>query len=267
MIQCWIISIITPVFSVTWSFRNHSNMLICCSRSIYDYYQCWKQFLWKLIHYSQLHSFGNDLILHIFPGVFLTLSFILCACLFLCKNLLIKGQRWSVVVKLHRFMSSDLRVSSRSVLQMRCFDLEIVCVFVYFDWQTALSVYRHIPVSRVFVCLCERERRPEWRTVLHTEMLLWLLMIGIEFFWFLTWDSSIMLCAKALLTYDVWIQEGLWALKRAGASLEQHLRRRLHQDSVFMMNSSCFGSVLMDGLLWDFPAEYFSVCVDTSELI
>ncbi len=47
-----IFSIITPVFSVTWSFRNHNNMLICCSRNISDYYQCWKQlcctiFLWK----------------------------------------------------------------------------------------------------------------------------------------------------------------------------------------------------------------------------
>ncbi len=34
-------------------FRNHNNMLICCSRNISDYYQCWKQlccsiFLWKL---------------------------------------------------------------------------------------------------------------------------------------------------------------------------------------------------------------------------
>ncbi len=27
--------LITPVFSVTWSFRNHYNMLICCSRNIY----------------------------------------------------------------------------------------------------------------------------------------------------------------------------------------------------------------------------------------
>jgi len=26
----WIFSIITPVFSVTWSFRNHCKMLICC---------------------------------------------------------------------------------------------------------------------------------------------------------------------------------------------------------------------------------------------
>ncbi len=37
-------------------FRNHNNMLICCSRNIYDYYQCWKQlcctiFLWKLMHF------------------------------------------------------------------------------------------------------------------------------------------------------------------------------------------------------------------------
>ncbi len=30
----WIFSIITPVFSVTWSFRNHSDMLICCSRNM-----------------------------------------------------------------------------------------------------------------------------------------------------------------------------------------------------------------------------------------
>ncbi len=33
-------------------FRNHNNMMICCSRNISDYYQCWKQlcctiFLWK----------------------------------------------------------------------------------------------------------------------------------------------------------------------------------------------------------------------------
>ncbi len=37
-------------------FRNHNNMLICCSRNISDYYQCWKQlcctiFLWKLIRF------------------------------------------------------------------------------------------------------------------------------------------------------------------------------------------------------------------------
>ncbi len=25
-------AVVTPIFSVTWSFRNHSNMLICCSR-------------------------------------------------------------------------------------------------------------------------------------------------------------------------------------------------------------------------------------------
>ncbi len=33
-----LISIITPGFSVTWSFRNHTNMLICCSRNVFDYY-------------------------------------------------------------------------------------------------------------------------------------------------------------------------------------------------------------------------------------
>ncbi len=29
----------TPVFSVTWSFRHHSNMMISCSINISDYYQ------------------------------------------------------------------------------------------------------------------------------------------------------------------------------------------------------------------------------------
>jgi len=29
--------------SMTWSFRNHSNMMIWCSRNIQYYYQCWKQ--------------------------------------------------------------------------------------------------------------------------------------------------------------------------------------------------------------------------------
>jgi len=32
-----------PVFSVPWSFRNHSNTLIWCSRNMYCYYQCLKQ--------------------------------------------------------------------------------------------------------------------------------------------------------------------------------------------------------------------------------
>ncbi len=41
--------IITSVFSVTWSFIDHCNMLICCSRNIYYYYYyyyyyyCWNQ--------------------------------------------------------------------------------------------------------------------------------------------------------------------------------------------------------------------------------
>ncbi len=38
LMQSWIFSIITPVFSVTWSFRNHYNMMNCCSRNIYYYY-------------------------------------------------------------------------------------------------------------------------------------------------------------------------------------------------------------------------------------
>jgi len=36
-----IFSIVTTVFSA-WSFGNHCNILICCSRNISYYYQCWK---------------------------------------------------------------------------------------------------------------------------------------------------------------------------------------------------------------------------------
>jgi len=40
--------VIKAVFSASLlqspvSFRNHSNMMIWCSKNIYDYYQCWKQ--------------------------------------------------------------------------------------------------------------------------------------------------------------------------------------------------------------------------------
>jgi len=34
---------ITPVFSVVWSFTNHSNMPIWCSRNISYCYECCKQ--------------------------------------------------------------------------------------------------------------------------------------------------------------------------------------------------------------------------------
>jgi len=45
-------SIITTVFSVTWSFRNHSIILIFCSRNI-SYYRFWK--LWRLIFLFIIH--------------------------------------------------------------------------------------------------------------------------------------------------------------------------------------------------------------------
>ncbi len=52
VMQNWIFSIVTPVFSVSRFFRNHSNCWICCWRNISYYYQCWKQmccliFLWE----------------------------------------------------------------------------------------------------------------------------------------------------------------------------------------------------------------------------
>ncbi len=54
VMQIWIFSIITPIFSVTWSFRNHSNILICCSRKNSYYYHCWKQ-LCCLIFLSNIY--------------------------------------------------------------------------------------------------------------------------------------------------------------------------------------------------------------------
>ncbi len=39
---------ITPIFSVTWAFRNHSNMLILYLRNIY-YNQCRKQITFSLV--------------------------------------------------------------------------------------------------------------------------------------------------------------------------------------------------------------------------
>jgi len=35
VMQNWILSVIAPVFSVTWSFRNHTNMVIWCSKNYY----------------------------------------------------------------------------------------------------------------------------------------------------------------------------------------------------------------------------------------
>ncbi len=58
------IAAITPVLSVTWFFRNNSNMLIWWSRNISYYHPCWKQlrcfiFLWKRWHMFVHDSFMN----------------------------------------------------------------------------------------------------------------------------------------------------------------------------------------------------------------
>ncbi len=49
--QSSIFSIITQVLSVTWSFKNHSNMLICWTFS----YQCWKHL--NIFFNSMMHFF------------------------------------------------------------------------------------------------------------------------------------------------------------------------------------------------------------------
>ncbi len=62
---CWIFSIISQVFRVTWFFRNHSNMMICSSRNIciiIRYVWCWKQlcsfiFL-RTLWYITIQKFG-----------------------------------------------------------------------------------------------------------------------------------------------------------------------------------------------------------------
>ncbi len=57
VMQSWIFSIIIPVFSVTWSFRNHSNMLICCSRHNSSY-QYWKQLCCKILLWKPWYIFS-----------------------------------------------------------------------------------------------------------------------------------------------------------------------------------------------------------------
>ncbi len=53
----YIFSIITPGFSVTWSFRNHYNMPICCSINISYYYQCLKHLCCLIFvqFFSEIH--------------------------------------------------------------------------------------------------------------------------------------------------------------------------------------------------------------------
>ncbi len=56
---------ITLVFSVTWSFRNHSNVQIQCLKSIYSYYQCWKHLYLFKPWYSYLKFKRTCLFLNI----------------------------------------------------------------------------------------------------------------------------------------------------------------------------------------------------------
>ncbi len=77
--QSKIFSIITPVFSVTWSFRNHSNVLICSSRNIYYYcYQYLKQlstsFQDSLMNVWMMHLYSALLCIFVHPKSFLVWS-------------------------------------------------------------------------------------------------------------------------------------------------------------------------------------------------
>jgi len=65
----------TPVFSVTWTFRNHSNMLICRSGNISYYYHhqfwkhlcclTWNQIFWW-IENSKYQELSKKIVLTIF---------------------------------------------------------------------------------------------------------------------------------------------------------------------------------------------------------
>ncbi len=57
--QSWLFSMITPVFSVTRCFRNHSNTLIWCSRTIsyYSFSRLLKQFSWNCASFLRIHNF------------------------------------------------------------------------------------------------------------------------------------------------------------------------------------------------------------------
>ncbi len=59
--QRWIVSIITPVFSVTWSFRYHSDMLIWSLINISYHYHCWKQLYIFLVE-TEIYFFQDSLI-------------------------------------------------------------------------------------------------------------------------------------------------------------------------------------------------------------
>ncbi len=54
--QSWIFCIITPVLSVTWSFRNHCNMLICCSQNFF--YYAWRKKILLCNIFVQIHFSG-----------------------------------------------------------------------------------------------------------------------------------------------------------------------------------------------------------------
>ncbi len=59
--QTWIFSIITPVFSVTWSFRNHSDMLI--------YYECVKLLCcFNIVFWSMWYFLMNTKLKEIFSN-------------------------------------------------------------------------------------------------------------------------------------------------------------------------------------------------------
>ncbi len=58
----------TPVFSVTWSFRNYSNMLIWCSRNISDYFQCMKTVSYICGNWFLNFIWMNEWMMHLYSA-------------------------------------------------------------------------------------------------------------------------------------------------------------------------------------------------------
>ncbi len=54
--QSWIFTPLLQFFSVTWSLRNHSHMLIWCLRNIYYYFQCRNFFIFvaETLHFCRI---------------------------------------------------------------------------------------------------------------------------------------------------------------------------------------------------------------------
>ncbi len=116
-------AVITPVFSVTWCFRNHSNMLILCVRSIY-------------FHPCNLFSYYKTIVLlNLFVKLVIFLWFSMhkkSSKELRNRNLLLNYKCQGVLVS-HK--------SNRSHLNDVCEDILNMCLFFWLFYLMILSVF------------------------------------------------------------------------------------------------------------------------------